>query len=186
VLGICNGFQILVESGLLPGALRTNEYPKFCCRWVNLRVEKTDTAFTSKFRKGEIVRMPIAHKEGNFFADDATLRGMNSNREIAFRYVDSDGDAVPDSNPNGSVANTAGVVNTSGTVLGMMPHPERASEAVLGSDDGLRIFESMVEYADASRDISVSTPKSMVKVSPGLKLLFSHTPNYQNQSASYH
>nr|QNO44343.1 phosphoribosylformylglycinamidine synthase subunit PurQ [Methanosarcinales archaeon ANME-2c ERB4]QNO45806.1 phosphoribosylformylglycinamidine synthase subunit PurQ [Methanosarcinales archaeon ANME-2c ERB4] len=154
VLGICNGFQILVESGLLSGALRTNEYPKFCCKWVNLRVEKTDTAFTSKFRKGEVVRMPVAHKEGNFFADDATLNAMNSNREIAFRYVDSDGNVVPDSNPNGSVANTAGVVNTSGNVLGMMPHPERASEAVLGSDDGLRIFESMVEYADASRDIS--------------------------------
>ncbi len=150
VLGICNGFQILVESGLLPGALCTNEYPKFCCKWVNLRVEKTDTAFTSKFRKGEVVRMPIAHKEGNFFAGDATIKGMNSNQEIAFRYVDSDGHVVPDSNPNGSVANTAGVVNTSGNVLGMMPHPERASEAVLGSDDGLRIFESMVEYADGS------------------------------------
>ena len=148
VLGICNGFQILVESGLLAGALSTNEYPKFCCKWVDLRIEKTDTAFTSKFKKGEVVRMPIAHKEGNFFADSDTLKSMNSHQRVAFRYVDSEGDATATANPNGSVENIAGVVNESGNVLGMMPHPERASESVLGGDDGLRIFESMVEYAD--------------------------------------
>jgi phosphoribosylformylglycinamidine synthase len=147
VIGICNGFQILVESGLLAGALRTNVYPKFCCQWVHLRVENTGTAFTSKFRRGEIVRMPIAHKEGNFFADDAALWDMNSHKRIVFRYVDPDGDAVPAANPNGSAENIAGIVNESGNVIGMMPHPERASESVLGSDDGLRIFESMVEYA---------------------------------------
>ena len=148
VLGICNGFQILVESGLLSGALSTNEYPKFCCKWVDLRIEKTDTAFTSKFKKGEVVRMPIAHKEGNFFADSDTLKSMNSHQRVAFRYVDSEGDATATANPNGSVENIAGVVNESGNVLGMMPHPERASESVLGGEDGLRIFESMVGYAD--------------------------------------
>lgn len=146
VLGICNGFQILVESGLLPGALTTNVYPKFCCRWVNLRVENTGTAFTSNFSEGEIVRMPIAHREGNFFADDVTLHILNSHHRVAFRYVDSDGNAVADANPNGSVENIAGVASERGNVIGMMPHPERASEPVLGSDDGLRIFESMVGY----------------------------------------
>ncbi|MCD6206527.1 MAG: phosphoribosylformylglycinamidine synthase I [Methanosarcinales archaeon] len=148
VLGICNGFQILVESGLLSGALSTNEYPKFCCKWVDLRIEKTDTTFTSKFKKGEVVRMPIAHKEGNFFADSDTLKSMNLHQRVAFRYVDSEGDATASANPNGSVENIAGVVNKTGNVLGMMPHPERASESVLGGDDGFRIFESMVEYAD--------------------------------------
>ncbi|MEA1944168.1 MAG: phosphoribosylformylglycinamidine synthase I [Euryarchaeota archaeon] len=148
VLGICNGFQILVEAGLLPGALCTNVYPKFCCRWVNLRVENTGTAFTSNFREGEIVRMPIAHREGNFFVDDATLHILNSHQRIVFRYVDPDGNAVADANPNGSVENIAGIVSEKGNVLGMMPHPERASESVLGSDDGLRVFESMVGYAE--------------------------------------
>ena len=148
VIGICNGFQILAEAGLLPGALRTNEYPKFCCKWVNLRVENTDTAFTSGFKEGEIVRMPVAHKEGNFFADDAALQDMNSRHQIVFRYVDPDGNTADYANPNGSVENIAGIVNGSGNVLGMMPHPERASEATLGSDDGRRIFESMVEYAE--------------------------------------
>ncbi|MCK4652297.1 MAG: phosphoribosylformylglycinamidine synthase I [Methanosarcinales archaeon] len=147
VIGICNGFQILVESGLLPGALRTNVYPKFCCKWADLRVENTDTAFTSKFRKGEVVRMPIAHKEGNFFADDATLSDLNSHHQVVFRYVDRGGDVVPAANPNGSVENIAGIVNESGNVLGMMPHPERASEPILGSADGRKVFESMIEYA---------------------------------------
>jgi phosphoribosylformylglycinamidine synthase I len=146
VIGICNGFQILVESGLLPGALCTNVYPKFCCKWVDLRVENNDTAFTSRFEKGEVVRMPIAHKEGNFFADDATLSDLNSHQRVVFRYVDRGGEVVPAANPNGSVENIAGVVNESGNVLGMMPHPERASESILGSDDGLKVFESMVEY----------------------------------------
>ncbi len=146
VIGICNGFQILVESGLLPGALCTNVYPKFCCKWVDLRVENNDTAFTSRFEKGEVVRMPIAHKEGNFFADDAALSDLNSHQRVVFRYVDSGGDVVPAANPNGSVENIAGIVNESGNVLGMMPHPERASESILGSDDGLKVFESMVGY----------------------------------------
>lgn len=146
VIGICNGFQILVESGLLSGALRTNNYPKFCCRWVNLRVENTGTAFTSNFREGEVVKMPVAHREGNFFADDSALHILNSRQRVVFRYVDPDGNVVPSANPNGSVENIAGIVNESGNVLGMMPHPERASESILGSDDGLGIFESMVEY----------------------------------------
>ncbi|HIE31734.1 MAG TPA: phosphoribosylformylglycinamidine synthase I [Methanosarcinales archaeon] len=148
VVGICNGFQILAESGLLPGALCTNVYPKFCCKWVDLRVENTDTAFTSRFEKGEVVRMPIAHKEGNYFADDAALSELNFRQRVVFRYVDSVGNVVPAANPNGSVENIAGVVNESGNVLGMMPHPERASESILGSDDGLKVFESMVEYAN--------------------------------------
>lgn len=147
VLGICNGFQILVESGLLPGALMTNEYPKFRCEWVSLRVENTDTPFTSKYREGEVIRIPIAHKEGNYYAPDHLLKEVEDEDMIAFRYVDEKGEVTEDANPNGSRENIAGIAN--GCVLGMMPHPERASETILGSDDGKRLFESMIEYAGA-------------------------------------
>jgi phosphoribosylformylglycinamidine synthase len=146
VIGICNGFQILTESGLLDGALTTNNYPKFKCESTFLRVETTDTPFTSKFKKGEVVSIPIAHMEGNFYADEATLSKFEDNGQVAFRYVDREGKVTDEANPNGSQENIAGIVSTKKNVLGMMPHPERASEEILGSKDGIRIFESMVEF----------------------------------------
>jgi phosphoribosylformylglycinamidine synthase len=146
VIGICNGFQVLTESGLLDGALTTNNYPKFRCEPTLLRVETIDTPFTSKFKKGEVVSIPIAHMEGNFYADEATLSKLENNDQVAFRYVNKEGKVTDEVNPNGSQENIAGIVSTKKNVLGMMPHPERASEEILGSKDGLRIFESMVEF----------------------------------------
>lgn len=146
VIGICNGFQILVESGLLPGALMTNRYPKFKCQWVNLRVDNNSSPFTNAFKKGEIINMPIAHMEGNYFAEDATISDLNTKNRIAFRYVDAQGQPSLDANPNGSIENIAGILNPRGNVLGMMPHPERASEEILGSADGKKIFDSMIDY----------------------------------------
>ncbi|MBE0523179.1 MAG: phosphoribosylformylglycinamidine synthase I [Methanosarcinales archaeon] len=146
VLGICNGFQILVESGLLAGALMTNRYPKFRCQWVNLRVDNNTSPFTNAFKKGEIINLPIAHMEGNYFADETTISELNNMDKIAFRYVDPQGKATDEANPNGSLENIAGVLNTKGNVLGMMPHPERASEEILGSADGKKIFNSMIDY----------------------------------------
>jgi phosphoribosylformylglycinamidine synthase I len=147
VMGICNGFQILVESGLLPGALMINRYPKFRCQWVNLRVDNNTSPFTNAFKKGEIIQLPIAHMEGNYSANGQTISELNSQHRVAFRYVDSKGNATEDSNPNGSNENIAGILNEKGNVIGMMPHPERASESILGSADGKKIFDSMVEYA---------------------------------------
>ncbi|NPE31406.1 phosphoribosylformylglycinamidine synthase I, partial [Methanococcoides sp. SA1] len=146
IMGICNGFQILTESGLLNGALTTNEYPKFRCEWTNLRVETNDSPFTSAFKKGEVIRIPIAHMEGNFYADEATLSNMEDNDLVAFRYVDSEGHVTEEVNPNGSQENIAGILSGNRNVMGLMPHPERASEEVLGSNDGIRMFKSMVEY----------------------------------------
>jgi phosphoribosylformylglycinamidine synthase I len=146
VIGICNGFQILVESGLLPGALMTNRYPKFKCQWVSLRVDNNSSPFTNAFKKGEIINLPIAHMEGNYFADDTTISDLNSHERIAFRYVDPQGQPTLDANPNGSIENIAGVLNAGGNVLGMMPHPERASEEILGSANGKKIFNSMIDY----------------------------------------
>lgn len=146
VIGICNGFQILVESGLLPGALMTNRYPKFKCQWVSLRVDNDTSPFTNAFKKGEIINIPIAHMEGNYFADDTTISDLNTQDRVAFRYVDPQGQPTMDANPNGSIENIAGVLNARGNVLGMMPHPERASEEILGSADGKKIFNSMIDY----------------------------------------
>nr|WP_321498122.1 phosphoribosylformylglycinamidine synthase subunit PurQ [uncultured Methanolobus sp.] len=146
VIGICNGFQILTESGLLDGALTTNNYPKFKCESTLLRVETTDTPFTSKFKKGEVVSIPIAHMEGNFYADEETLSRLEDNDQVAFRYVNKEGKVTDEANPNGSQENIAGIVSAKKNVLGMMPHPERASEEILGSKDGIRIFESMLEF----------------------------------------
>jgi phosphoribosylformylglycinamidine synthase len=150
VIGICNGFQVLTESGLLDGALTTNDYPKFRCEPTLLRVETIDTPFTSKFKKGEVVSIPIAHMEGNFYADEATLSKLENNDQVAFRYVNKESKVTDEVNPNGSQENIAGIVSTKKNVLGMMPHPERASEEILGSKDGLRIFESMVEFITQS------------------------------------
>ena len=147
VLGICNGFQILLEAGLLPGAMLRNRRLRFLCRFVHLRVETTDTPFTSACRPGQILKLPIAHMEGNYFADPATLRELEQNRQIVFRYSTPTGE-IPDeeeTNPNGALANIAGISNRERNVCGLMPHPERASEALLGSADGRFIFESMVQ-----------------------------------------
>jgi phosphoribosylformylglycinamidine synthase subunit PurQ / glutaminase len=144
VIGICNGFQILVEAGLLPGALLRNRSLKFRCETVYLRVENSDTAFTCKAKKGQVLRIPIAHGEGNYFAEPKTWAELKKNNQIAFRYCDAKGNVNDEVNPNGAIENTAGVINSSGNVLGMMPHPERASESVLGSEDGRIIFDSII------------------------------------------
>jgi len=146
VMGICNGFQVLTEARMLKGALTTNAYPKFRCHWANLRVETLDTPFTSRFKKGELISLPIAHMEGKFYAEEADLAELDENERVAFRYVDENGKATEEANPNGSVENIAGIVNEGRNVLGLMPHPERASEAILGSETGRKLFESMADY----------------------------------------
>jgi len=148
VIGICNGFQILLEAGLLPGAMQRNRSLKFRCETVHLRVEQTTSPFTLKLRKDQLLRIPIAHGEGNYFADPMTLKELNQNKQIAFRYCDAKGNVSDEANPNGAVENIAGITNKQGNVLGMMPHPERASEAILGSDDGKAIFESAVSFLE--------------------------------------
>ena len=151
VLGICNGFQVLVEAGLLPGALLRNRVLEFRCRWVGLRVERTDTPFTNAYAPGEIIRMPIAHGEGRYYADPATLERLEANGQVVLRYCPqslsrSDRPIAADEepNPNGSVHDIAGLVNERGNVFGLMPHPERCCEALVGGDDGLRLFQSIV------------------------------------------
>jgi phosphoribosylformylglycinamidine synthase len=144
VIGICNGFQILTESHLLPGVLLRNESLKFICRFVDLRVEETNSPFTRRAKKGEVLRIPIAHGEGNYFADAETVAGLKKNNQILLRYADPKGDATPEANPNGSLENIAGICNKNRNVFGLMPHPERASEKELGSTDGLKILESII------------------------------------------
>lgn len=143
VLGICNGFQILCEAGLLPGALRRNDDLKFHCEYVHLRVENNRTPFTATLRESEVLAVPIAHGEGNYYADDETLARLEDGGRVVFRYCTPEGRVTPEANPNGSVNNIAGVCNEAGNVLGMMPHPERAMEPLLGSADGRRMFESL-------------------------------------------
>jgi phosphoribosylformylglycinamidine synthase I len=145
VLGICNGFQVLLESGLLPGAVLRNAGLRFICSQVHIRVEQTDTPFTCAARPGQVLKVPVAHSDGNYFCDEATLRELERNGQILFRYVTPDGRAVPEGNPNGALANIAGVINRERNVAGLMPHPERAVEAALGSDDGLVILRSMID-----------------------------------------
>ncbi len=144
VIGICNGFQILVEAGLLPGALMRNRDLKFICEDRYLRVESNGTPFTRLYKKGEVVKIPIAHADGNYFADEETLKRLQDNGQIIFRYCDADGDASEAANPNGSLLNIAGICNEKGNVLGMMPHPERCAEEILGNSDGKRVFESLI------------------------------------------
>jgi phosphoribosylformylglycinamidine synthase len=152
VWGICNGFQILLEAGLLPGAMLRNDTQRFACQWVSLRVETARTPFTRGCRPGQIMRIPIAHAEGNYHADEETLMELESSGRVVFRYVNSRG--LPDeaSNPNGSRRNIAGIINREGNVLGMMPHPERAVEAILGSEDGLVLFNSLLGTAATGID----------------------------------
>jgi phosphoribosylformylglycinamidine synthase I len=142
VLGICNGFQILQEARLLPGALLRNDSCEFRCEWVHLRVERAESPFTRECRPGQVLRIPISHGEGNFYADPETLQSLEQGGQIVFRYSTPDGRVTRDANPNGSLRNIAGIVNARGNVLGMMPHPERACEPLLGGADGLWILRS--------------------------------------------
>ncbi len=146
VLGICNGFQVLTEAGLLPGALYRNIHLQFRCAFTHVRVENNCIPFTCEARKGDILRIPVAHGDGNYYAGDELLKEMEERGQVVFRYTDSRGEASSLANPNGSLTNIAGVCNRKGNVLGMMPHPERAGESVLGSEDGLVIFRSVIRY----------------------------------------
>lgn len=143
VLGICNGFQILLEAGLLPGAMLHNEKLRFVCKNVNIRVEKNHSLFTSGMKEGTVLNVPVSHGEGNYFIDEEGLADLKENEQIAFRYCDEDGNLTKESNFNGSVDSIAGITNKQGNVLGMMPHPERAMEPLLGSSDGITFFESI-------------------------------------------
>jgi phosphoribosylformylglycinamidine synthase len=148
VLGICNGAQIAAESGLVPGTFTLNAYPKFLCRPTHLRVENSETPFTSLYREGEVIRLPIAHKEGRFMADAEVLAALNRERRVIFRFSDPEGRVTEEANPNGSAENITGVLGEGRNFLAMMPHPERSSEEVLGSDDGKRIFLSMIRHIE--------------------------------------
>ncbi|HVP25405.1 MAG TPA: phosphoribosylformylglycinamidine synthase subunit PurQ, partial [Methanomicrobiales archaeon] len=143
-LGICNGAQIAAESRLVPGTFAINAYPKFLCRPAHLRVETSGTPFTSLYHEGEVIRLPIAHKEGRYMADPETLAALNRERRVVFRFSDPKGRVTEDANPNGSMENITGILGKGGNFLAMMPHPERASEEILGSVDGMRIFLSMI------------------------------------------
>jgi phosphoribosylformylglycinamidine synthase subunit PurQ / glutaminase len=144
VLGICNGFQVLLEAGLLPGAMLRNRDLKFHCEHVRIRVERTDTPFTAAARQGQLLNIPIAHGEGNYFAEPAVVDALEADGRVIFRYCDRDGQPTDAANPNGSVHNIAGICNQARNVVGLMPHPERACEATLGSADGLVLFESVI------------------------------------------
>jgi phosphoribosylformylglycinamidine synthase len=145
VLGVCNGFQILLESGLLPGAMRRNRGLRFLCQDVLLRVERTDLPFTRGYRPGQVLRMPIAHAEGCYTDSAAALDSLEAGRQVVLRYVDEDGETRPAGNPNGSSRSIAGITNRRGNVLGMMPHPERCAEEILGNRDGLALFAAVIE-----------------------------------------
>jgi len=142
VIGICNGFQVLLEAGLLPGAMLRNKNLHFICKYVDLKVDSTDSPFSSLYKKGQTVRIPIAHNEGNYYIDEKGLAELKKNDQIIFRYVD---------NPNGAVGDIAGIVNKKRNVLGMMPHPERSSEIELGSEDGLLVFESILRWLEGRK-----------------------------------
>jgi phosphoribosylformylglycinamidine synthase len=144
VLGICNGFQILCEAGLLPGVLMRNNHLQYRCQWVHLRVENVSLPFTSRCQEGQVLRIPISHYEGNYYVDEATLNQIEDNSQIVLRYCTPQGEIAETANPNGSLHNIAAVANKEGNVLGMMPHPERACEEILGGTDGKLIFESLL------------------------------------------
>ncbi len=163
VIGICNGFQILLESGLLPGVLLRNASLRFVCKYVHVKVENADTRFTRNCREGEVLAIPVAHGDGNYFTDQATINRLEERRQIIFRYSDAHGNVTPAANPNGSLGNIAGIINEAGNVLGMMPHPERASDPVLGHTDGQKIFTSLIEEF-----ISRSTGREMEFSAPSL------------------
>lgn len=149
VFGICNGFQILCEAGLLPGALMRNSSLRFVCKDVHLRVENVDTPFTSGYEEGEVLTIPISHGEGNYFASDAELDALEEHGQVVFRYCDAEVRITPEANPNGSARNIAGITNRGRNVLGMMPHPDRCAEAILGNTDGAAMFESILQHFEA-------------------------------------
>ena len=151
VLGICNGFQVLLEAGLLPGAMLRNRDLQFHCEHVHIRVEQTDTPFTLACRRGQVLRIPVAHGEGNYFAEPDVIARLQANRQVVFRYADPAGRVTDGSNPNGSAAAIAGLCSEARNVVGLMPHPERACELALGSADGLVIFESVMQWAASRR-----------------------------------
>jgi phosphoribosylformylglycinamidine synthase len=144
VIGICNGFQILCESGLLPGVLRQNDHLQYRCQWTHLKVENSSSPFTSRCQAGQVLKIPISHQEGRYYADEYTLAELEASHRIAFRYSTPTGEITPEANPNGALHNIAGILNKKGNVLGMMPHPERACEPLLGSSDGNLIWESII------------------------------------------
>lgn len=145
VIGICNGFQILCEAGLLPGALLRNQHLQYRCQWTQLRVERADTPFSRRCRPGQVLQVPVSHGEGNYYADSATLAQLEEEGRVLFRYCEPSGVVTDSANPNGSTHNIAGIVSEGGNVLGMMPHPERSCEPILGSTDGNLIFQSIVD-----------------------------------------
>ncbi len=151
VLGICNGFQVLTEAGLLPGVLMRNAELQFRCHWVHIRVERPETVWTADIPQGTVLRLPIAHGEGRYVVDPETLRRMEEDRQIVFRYCSAGGVTTPDANPNGSTAHIAGVCNTAGNVVGLMPHPERGAESLIGGDDGLMILRSVLLASGVAR-----------------------------------
>ncbi len=148
VIGICNGFQILVESKILPGAFLRNSTLTFVCDWTNVRVENTKTPFTTGMKVGDILKIPVANAEGNYYLDAKRLDALEKNSQVVFRYCNEEGEIVESANPNGSVNNIAGICNPEGNVVGMMPHPERSYEDILGSTDGKRIFESVIKWIE--------------------------------------
>jgi phosphoribosylformylglycinamidine synthase len=162
-MGICNGFQILCESGLLKGALLRNANLKFQCRPVHIRVENVDTPFTNALRPGQVLRVPIAHAEGNYYADEDTIEQLMERRQILFRYCRPDGTLADDANPNGSLHYIAGITNRAGNVMGMMPHPERACDGVIGSVDGRYIFQSLINAVAGGRGGNQSAPSAVLR-----------------------
>ena len=150
VLGICNGFQVLCEAGLLPGALLRNRHLEYRCQWTSLRTERVDTPFTTRCASGQPLRIPVSHGEGNYYADEETLDRLEANRQVLFRYCEPDGAVTDAANPNGAARNIAGIINERGNVLGMMPHPERSCEQLLGSTDGNLILGSVVDAVGGS------------------------------------
>lgn len=151
VIGICNGFQVLTECGLLPGALIRNKHLRFSCKFVNLSVANNQTPFTNVCKSGDVLKIPIAHGEGNYYHFDDDIKKLEDNNQIVFRYCDENGQITEAANPNGSINNIAGICNAEGNILGMMPHPERAVEEILGSIDGLRVFESLKNYVSTEK-----------------------------------
>jgi len=152
VIGICNGFQILLEAGMLPGAMHQNEGLKFVCKLVNLRVENSGTPFTTGYERGQVIKIPIAHHEGNYFIDEAGLAEIEANGQIVVRYCDDAGETTAASNPNGSLGNIAGVCNRERNVFGLMPHPERVCDEIVGGTDGRGVFESIIESVKLKRE----------------------------------
>ena len=154
VLGICNGFQVLVESGLLPGALIKNSSLKFVCKWVHVRIESNKNLFTDNMKVGDVLEIPVAHAEGSYFCTPGELKALNDNSQVVFRYCTEGGDITPESNPNGSIENIAGITNKAGNVLGMMPHPERCAEEILDGTQGRLIFESIISRLTLNKKVT--------------------------------